>query len=184
MYAYLLPILNLIILITQPDVIVTDFCIRSQESNVLETKNYDLKSQIQDLETQRNELMKMLSAHPCANRHPHQHHQQHRQHQQQHHQHQPQHQQQLPEQYSVEPYANDPYRQHNHVAVDPPVLKDTMFNGGGGYVPVVSVADQPAGVYHRPATTTAASMGHPHYPIVGVGGVGNVYGSCVDELYD
>lgn len=146
---------------------------------MLETKNYDLKSQIQELETQRNELMKMLSAHPCAKRHPHQ------QHHQQHHQHQPQHQhqQQLQEQYSVEPYATAPYRQHGHVAVDPPVLKDTMFNGGG-YVPVSSVANQPAGVYHRPATTTAASMATGHYPIVGVGGGGNVYGSCVDELYD
>jgi len=152
-----------------------------QESNVLETKNYDLKSQIQELETQRNELMKMLSAHPCAKRHPHQHqHQPHHQHQSQH-----QHQQQLQEQYSAEPYANDPYRQHgHHVAVDPPVLKDTMFNDGNSYVPIPSVADQPADVYHRPVTTTAASMATGHYPIVGVGGVGNVYTSCVDELYD
>lgn len=157
-----------------------------QESNVLETKNYDLKSQIQELETQRNELMKMLSAHPCAKRHPRQHQQHQQQQQQQHHhqQHQPQHQQQLQEQYSVEPYANDPYRQHGHVAVDPPVLKDTMFNGGCGYAPVVSVADQPAGVYHRPSTTAAASMATVPYPNVCVGGAGNVYGSCVDELYD
>lgn len=124
--------------------------------------------------------MKMLSAHPCAQRHPHQH-----QHQQHHHQqHQSQHQQQLQEQYKVEPYANDPYRQHGHVAVDPPVLKDTMFSGGSNYVPVPSVADQPADVYHRPITTTAASMATAHYPIVGVGSVGNVYTSCVDELYD
>lgn len=151
-----------------------------QESNVLETKNYDLKSQIQELETQRNELMKMLSAHPCAQRHQHQH-----QHLQHHHQqHQSQHQQQLQEQYKVEPYANDPYRQHGHVAVDPPVLKDTMFSGGSNYVPVPSVADQPADVYHRPITTTAASMATAHYPIVGIGSVGNVYTSCVDELYD
>lgn len=152
-----------------------------QESNVLETKNYDLKSQIQELETQRNELMKMLSAHPCARRHPHQHHQQqHHQHQSQH-----QHQQQLQEQYAVEPYATDPYRhQHGHVTVDPPILKDTMFNGGG-YVPVPPVANQPADVYHRPATTTAAaSMATVPYPIVGVGGGSSVYASCVDELYD
>lgn len=87
----------------------------------------------------------------------------------------------------MEPYANNPYRQLGHmaVAVDPPVLKDTMFNGGGGgYVPVTSVADQSANAYHRPATTTAASVATVHYPIVGVGGGGNVYGSCVDELYD
>ncbi|XP_050058257.1 pyrroline-5-carboxylate reductase 1 isoform X2 [Aphis gossypii] len=150
------------------------------ESNVLETKNYDLKSQIHELETQRNELMKMLSAHPCAKRHPHQHQQQQHHHQQ----HQSQHQQQLQEQYTVEPYANDPYRQHGHVAVDPPVLKDTMFSGGSNYVPVPSVANQPADVYHRPITTTAASMSTAHYPIVGAGSVGNVYTSCVDELYD
>ncbi|XP_050423101.1 activating transcription factor 3 [Adelges cooleyi] len=40
-----------------------------QESEVLETKNYDLKTQIQELETQRNQLMKMLTVHPCAKRH-------------------------------------------------------------------------------------------------------------------
>ncbi|XP_050538575.1 activating transcription factor 3 [Daktulosphaira vitifoliae] len=40
-----------------------------QESESLETKNYDLKTQIQELETQRNKLMKMLTVHPCAKRH-------------------------------------------------------------------------------------------------------------------
>ncbi|XP_025418704.1 activating transcription factor 3-like [Sipha flava] len=183
-----------------------------QESSVLETKNYDLKTQIQELESQRNELMKMLTAHPCTRRMPNQH-RQHHQHLQHHHQQQPshhQHQQQQPshqlhqqqqqqqqhrEQYVAELYTNDPYRQHHHVAAEPPILKDAMFNGGyvpAAVAPVAVQADRPTSAYHqRPATTTAASVATFHYPVAGAhvgggGGVmggGGVYASCVDDLY-
>ncbi|VVC44093.1 Hypothetical protein CINCED_3A022860 [Cinara cedri] len=146
-----------------------------QESNVLEKKNSDMKTQIQELETQRNDLMKMLTEHDCSQRLPYQHqHQQQPQqhHQQNHHLHHQQHQhhrQQQQQQLHQEQYAaaetygsggTDPYHgQHHHVAAEPPILKDTMFNGGGygAVASTVAVAASPStAAYHRPAATTAA----------------------------
>lgn len=164
--------------------------LRFQESEVLATKNDDLKTEIQKLETQRNDLMKMLASHPCVRVHPQQHPQQHQQlqhhQQQQHHHHQHQHHHEL--QYTAEPYGNDPYHQHHHavnVAAEPPIIKDAMFNGGGGY----AAAGQ-SSAYHRTATTTAAAVAAVHYPVIGSGGItisggggGSAYTSCVDDLY-
>lgn len=74
------------------------------------------------------------------------------------------------------------------MAAEPPILKDAMFNGGGGgYGAVASaVADASTAAYHRPATTTApyhtptattaaATVAAVHYPTaagVAVGGIG------------
>lgn len=91
-----------------------------QESSVLETKNCDLKTQIQELETQRNELMKMLTAHPCTRRLPNQHRQHHQLHQHHHHHHQPPHhqhqqQQQLPPLHQQQQQQQQPPHQlHQH----------------------------------------------------------------------
>lgn len=196
-----------------------------QESNVLEKKNSDMKTQIQELETQRNDLMKMLTEHDCSQRLPYQHQQQPQQlhqqnqhlvHHQQHQHHQQQQQQQHhhQEQYSAaEPYSdtNDSYRgQHHHVAAEPPILKDAMFNGSDSYGSVASAVAGPstasyhrpaatAATYHRPppATTTAATVAAAHYPtaaggigftgVSGSGGAiggGGVYTSCLqDDVY-
>lgn len=162
-----------------------------QESNVLETKNYDLKTQIQDLETQRNELLQMLTEHPCAQR-PHQQNQQHRPNQH-HQQPQPHHQQQHghhheqhghhQEQYAAETYAY--MRQHHHVAAEPPILKDTMFGDGDSYA--TATANQPpASAYHRPAAETVTAYHRAsanHYTVITSNGSGVGYTSCMDDLY-
>lgn len=164
---------------------------------MLETKNYDLKTQIQNLEKQRNDLMKMLKVHPCAKRQP----LQQQQHQKLQHQHQI-HQQHREHRYASEvPYANDPYGgggQCHYVAAEPPILKDAMFNGGG-YVPAASMANQQptASAYHQhhqnqqhrlattTTTTTAVPVADTHYPVINSGGnAGGIYASCVqDDLY-